>query len=1014
MKRMAALLLTASLVSLSLLSPPTRAQDSRGGVIHRNEKAIPGQYIVVFNDTVGRRDVAELAESLSAERGGKLRFTYEHAVRGFAAYMSEEEARSLSRDPRVAFVEQDSEVEGATVQQNAPAGLDRIDQRDLPLDTTYTYFNSGTGVNVYVIDSGIRTTHQEFGGRASVAADFVGDGQNGQDCFGHGTHIAGIVGGSTFGVAKGAQLKAVRILNCSNTGPVSQVVAGIDWVAANHTTPSAALLSISAAGSPTLDNAVSSLVASGVTSVVAAGNNNLNAGTRSPARVPEAVTVGAVDQFDTRAVFSNFGSVLDLFAPGVNVESANWFDDTATSLRSGTSMAAAYTAGVVARYLSGNPSDTPADVTLALTSSATTGHVVSPGTGSPNRLLYRPQSRLAFEQYTNRDSSVFVMNADGSGVAQLTTQYDYNVLWSPDGSKLSFVSQRDGNEEIYVMNADGTNQTRLTNNAARDADQVWSPDGTKLAFISERDGNPEVYVVNAGGGSATRLTNNTAYERTPEWSPDGTKIAFISQQGTGYDKVWVMNANGSGQAQLTTGASLDYNPKWSPDGTKLAYTSNGGYEIGVINADGTNQHTATSSNDWWSEFPIWAPDSNRIAFISHCPYGCSPAVYNDEIFVVNADGTNLARLTSNDAGEGGHAWTPDGSKITFTSWRDGNAEVYVMNADGTGQTNLTNNLAGEYGGATSPAGNKIAFLSDRNSLGNEIFSMRADGTGRKMLTGSGLEDYAPVWSPDGTKLAYSAGITYGPHDIYVMKPDGTGQTNITNNAAGDYGPAWSPDGSKIAFVSDRDGNQEIYVMNADGTAQTRLTNHSAQDFGAAWSPDGSKITFISARDGNYEIYSVNPDGTGLANLTNNAGDDFSYAWSPDGSKIAFSTDYDDIYVMNPDGTGKTNITNNGAGNYNPVWSPDGSKIAFISFRIQSEEIWVMNANGSGQTRLTFNGVDDFGPAWSPDGSKITTQSESPGGMYEIYIMNPDGSNRTQLTFSPSNGSGPMPATWQPL
>jgi Tol biopolymer transport system component len=975
MKRMVALLAAAAVVvSLSQLPTPTRAQDSLEGIayqdsfeggIRRSLNAISGQYIVVYNDEVAGGDVANATESLASDGGVEVTFTYEHALRGFAASMSEKTAQSLSEDPRVAYVEEDSEVEGASVQSPAPPGLDRIDQRDLPLDNKYAYFNIGSGVNVYVIDSGIRTTHTQFGGRASVAYDGVGDGQNGQDCFGHGTHVAGIVGGSTYGVAKNVQLKAVRVLNCSNAGSVSQVVAGIDWVAGNHTTPSAALLSISTGGSLTLDNAVIALVASGVTSVVAAGNNNLNAGTRSPARVPEAITVGAVDQFDTRAVVSNFGSVLDLFAPGVNIESADWANDTATLQRTGTSMAAAFTAGVVARYLSGNPGDTPADVALALTGSATAGRVINPGAGSPNLLLYQPQSRLAFDHYTGNDPQIFVMNSDGSGVTQLTSHKDYNLLWSPDGTKISFISERDGNAEIYVMNADGSGQTRLTNNSSWDAEQVWSPDGSKIAFVSERDGNREVYVVSVSGGTQTRLTNNTAVERAPEWSPSGAKIAFGSTR-TGVDKIWTMNADGSSQTQLTTGASSDYNAKWSPDGTKLTYTS--GTQIGVINADGTNQHNATSGTAWWNQFPVWAPDSNRILFMAHCPYGCSPPVYSEELFVVNADGTSLTRLTTNDFAEGDYAWTPDGTKITFWTNRDGDYEVYSMNADGTAQTNLTNNTANERGAVPSPGGNKIAFTSDRNSFGTEIFSMKADGAGVRMLTNSAREDYSPVWSPDGTKVAYSSAILYGAHDVYAMKPDGTGQTNLTNNTASDYSPAWSPDGSKLAFVSDRDGNQEIYTMNADGTGQTRLTNNS----------------YI----------------------------DCSYAWSPDGTKIAFSTDYDDIYLMNADGTNKVNLTNS-TGNYGPVWSPDGTKIAFNYYGGPSgEEIFLMNADGSNRTQITNNVGDDFGPSWSPDGSKIATQSESPDGTFEIYIMNSDGTGRTRLTFNALNGPGTP--TWQPL
>jgi subtilisin family serine protease len=349
---------------------------------------VADRYIVVFDQSV--TDAPGLARQLAAEEGAELRHTYAHALKGFAARMSAQAAARLARRPHVAYVEPDQIVYALTTQSNATWGLDRSDQRDLPLDGSYTYTPTGAGVTAYIIDTGLRFDHVEFGGRAAFGYDAVGDGQNGADCNGHGTHVAGTVGGATYGIAKAVSLVAVRVLDCNGSGTTSGVIAGVDWVTAHAIKPAVANMSLGGGASTALDDAVRRSISAGVTYAIAAGNSNADACGASPARVAEAITVGATTSADARASYSNFGSCVDLFAPGSGITSAWNTSATATNTISGTSMATPHVAGVAALYLQTNPGATPSAVATALVSTATSGRLTGVGTGSPNKLLFAP------------------------------------------------------------------------------------------------------------------------------------------------------------------------------------------------------------------------------------------------------------------------------------------------------------------------------------------------------------------------------------------------------------------------------------------------------------------------------------------------------------------------------------------------------------------------------------------------------------------------------------------------
>jgi subtilisin family serine protease len=354
-------------------------------VLSAGAAGIDGQYIVVLNEGANPRSVAGIA-------GVNPRFVYTATVNGFAATLNAGQLNALQHNPNVAYIEQDQTVQASTIQTGATWGLDRIDQANLPLSTTFSYTNTGLGVHAYIVDTGARMSHTQFTGRISSGFDAI-DGGSADDCNGHGTHVAGTVGGTTVGVAKAVSLVVVRVLDCAGSGTNSGVIAGVDWVGNNAIKPAVANLSLGGGASTALDAAVNSAISKGVSFVVAAGNGNQGGKAQpacnySPARVANAITVSATGNTDAKASYANYGTCVDIFAPGNSILSAWYTGDTAGATISGTSMASPHVAGVAALYLQSNTTASPAAVSSAITSGATLNKVTSPGSGSPNRLLF--------------------------------------------------------------------------------------------------------------------------------------------------------------------------------------------------------------------------------------------------------------------------------------------------------------------------------------------------------------------------------------------------------------------------------------------------------------------------------------------------------------------------------------------------------------------------------------------------------------------------------------------------
>jgi subtilisin family serine protease len=491
---LAGLITAAVLVAAAQATPATAS----GGEIRqeRSAKAVPGEYVIVLDDVgLNKRQPSTVISSLARGHQAKIKYRYSNTFRGFAAEMSRAQALRLSKNPAVSFVQQNQTVEAADLQSNPSWGLNRIDQRDLPLDGSYRYDAAASNVRAYIIDSGIRTTHADFGGRAVWGVNTTGDGKD-TDCYGHGTHVAGTVGGARHGVAKEVTLVAVKVLNCAGSGSFAGVAAGIDWVAGDHQPgePAVANISLGSAGSDSAtETAVRNSIADGVVFAIASGNSGSDACNFTPARVAEAITVNATTSTDRRAPFSNFGACTDLFAPGQGVTSAWSTSNNATATISGTSMAAPHVAGAAALVLSATPNATPATVTSQLLASTTLDKVTNPGTGSPNRLLYTgdattpstptnlcgPRTNgtdVAIPDPGTASSAITVSGCTGNASASTTVEvhvlHTYRAdlvidLVAPDGTVRNLLHRSGGS-------ADDVDQTFTVDMSAVRVDGTWN------------------------------------------------------------------------------------------------------------------------------------------------------------------------------------------------------------------------------------------------------------------------------------------------------------------------------------------------------------------------------------------------------------------------------------------------------------------------------------------------------------------------------------------------------------
>ena len=530
----------------------------------------------------------------------------------------------------------------------------------------------------------------------------------------------------------------------------------------------------------------------------------------------------------------------------------------------------------------------------------------------------------------------------------------------------------------------------------------------------------------------------------------GSSIGFTINQDTRITPVfgdWEADATPNGKATENCEPNCNQEFPWEATVTAVA---NSGYEIidwicrgsCPSSVSGAPIRLTIDQNTYIT--PVF-PEIKTASLSSSSIVFTSDRDGNFEIYTMNADGSNVRQITSDNAQDWAPSWSPDGTLIAFESNRNGNFEIYTMKTDGSNVRQITNNDARDQNPSWSPDGTLIAFESNRD--GNfEIYTINADGSNVRQVTNNNAQDWAPSWSPDGTQIAFESNRD-GNFEIYTINADGSNVRQITTNNTQDQDPSWSPDDNRIAFTSNRDGNFEIYTMDADGSNIRQITNNSATNRAPKWSLDGVHIAFESNRDGNFEIYTINADDSNIRKITNNDAQDWSPSWSPDGTQIAFNSGLDgdseemppvmvikpttppiieppvpdrivftsnrdgdsEIYTMDAGGSNIRQITNNNTQDSSPSWSLDGTRIVFTSNRDGDWEIYTMDADGSNIRQITNHNARDHNPSWSPDGTQIVFTSNRDGDS-EIYTMDAGGSNIRQITNNNARDSSP---SWSP-